>query len=66
MIAGRTVASVCRHVVEVLHGEDGLARIDVEGDQHGRKGAIMRRLQAVLSDDADHLHRYVEDLAAGT
>ena len=25
----------------------------------------MRRLQAVFSDDADHMHRYVEHLRAG-
>src|SRR4051794_27813917 len=39
--------------VEVLHGEAGLARIDVEGGAHGRSGGIMRRLQSIMSDDAD-------------
>ncbi len=50
---------------EVLHGDDGLARIDVEGEAHGLGGTIMRRLQAVLSDDDDHVHRYAEHLRAG-
>jgi hypothetical protein len=50
---------------EVLHGEEGLSRIDVEGTAHGRSGSLMRRLQAVLSDDADHVRRYAEGLQAG-
>jgi hypothetical protein len=50
---------------EVLHGEAGLARIDVEGDAHGRSGRIMRRLQSVLGDESDHLGRYTEHLQAG-
>jgi hypothetical protein len=50
---------------EVLHGEEGLARIDLAGEQHGRSGGIMRRLQAALSDDADHVRRYAEYLRAG-
>jgi hypothetical protein len=43
----------------------GLARIDVEGAGHGRSGSLMQRLQAVLSDDADHVRRYAEGLQAG-
>src|SRR4051794_14199024 len=39
---------------QVLHGEEGLARIDVEGEAHGRVGAFKRRLQGALSDDANH------------
>jgi hypothetical protein len=49
----------------VLHGEQGLARLDVEGHAHGKAGTIMRRLQTALSDDADHVRRYAEHLRAG-
>ena len=50
---------------EVLHGEEGLARVDVRGEGHGTSGRIMRRLQAALSDDADHVRRYAQHLRAG-
>jgi hypothetical protein len=50
---------------DVLHGEEGLARIDVQGEAHGRSGSLMRRLQSVLSDDADHVRGYAEHLQAG-
>lgn len=50
---------------DVLHGEEGLARIDVGGEGHGRSGSLMRRLQSVLSDDADHVRQYAEHLQAG-
>ena len=50
---------------DVLQGDEGLARIDVEGAAHGTGGTIMRRLQSALSDDADHVRRYAEHLRAG-
>jgi hypothetical protein len=50
---------------DVLHGDQGLARIDVEGDAHGAVGHITRWVQAAVSDDADHVRRYVEYLRAG-
>lgn len=50
---------------DVLHGEEGLARIDVEGEAHGRAGGMIRRLQAAFSDDADHVRRYAEHLRTG-
>jgi len=50
---------------DVLHGEAGLARIDVDGEAHGRSGGLMRRLQSALSDDADHARRYADELRAG-
>jgi len=50
---------------DVLHGEEGLARIDVEGAAHGASGSLMRRLQSVLSEDADHVRDYAEHLEAG-
>ena len=50
---------------EVLHGADDLARIDVDGEAHGRGGAIRRKLQSLLSDDADHARRYADALRDG-
>jgi hypothetical protein len=50
---------------DVLQGEEGLARIDVEGAAHGALGALKRRVQAALSDDAEHARRYVDHLRAG-
>ena len=50
---------------DVLHGDEGLARIDVSGEAHGRTGSIKRRLQAALSDDADDVRRYADHLRAG-
>ena len=50
---------------DVLHGEEGLARIDEDGGAHGTSGFLMRRLQSVLSDDAENVHQYAEHLNAG-
>jgi len=50
---------------DVLHGDRGLARIDVGGDAHGTVGNITRWVQGALSDDADHVRRYAEYLRAG-
>ena len=50
---------------DVLAGERDVARIDLEGDEHGRVGTIIRKLQSVLSDDADHAKRYAEHLREG-
>jgi hypothetical protein len=50
---------------DVLHGDEGLARIDVHGEAHGAVGNITRWVQGALSDDADHVRRYAEYLRAG-
>lgn len=50
---------------EVLHGDEGLARIDVGGEAHGTAGTMMRWIQSAVSDDADHVRRYAEHLRAG-
>jgi hypothetical protein len=50
---------------EVLHGEAGLARIDVDGGSHGRSGRLMRRLQDALSDDENHARGYADHLREG-
>ena len=50
---------------DVLEGERDIARIDLKGEEHGRAGTIMRKLQSVLSDDADHAKRYAEHLRDG-
>ena len=49
---------------EVLHGDEGLARIDVGGEPRGAAGAMMRWIQSAVSDDADHVRRYAEHLRA--
>jgi hypothetical protein len=49
----------------VLHGDEGLARLDAGGAEHGRSGSLMRRLQSVFSDDADHVRDYAEHLESG-
>jgi hypothetical protein len=48
----------------VVHGEEGFARVDVEGVWLGKSGTLMRRLPAALSDDADHVRQYVAHLRA--
>jgi hypothetical protein len=50
---------------DVLEGERDVGRIDLKGEGHGRAGTIMRRLQAVFSDDADDARRYAEHLHDG-
>lgn len=50
---------------EVLHGDEGLARMDVDGTAHGRGGRIVRKLQGIFSDDGEHARRYEEHLRAG-
>jgi hypothetical protein len=50
---------------DVLHGDEGLARIDVEGDAHGKRGSVMRKLQGVLGDEGGHAQRYAKHLRAG-
>jgi hypothetical protein len=58
-------AGVDAHSSDVLHGDEGLARLDVDGAGHGRSGSLLRRLQSAFSDDADHVRRYAEALEAG-
>jgi hypothetical protein len=35
---------------DVLHGQEGLARLDVDGEAHGRSGSFKRWLQHLFSD----------------
>jgi hypothetical protein len=49
----------------VLKGERDAERVDVEGEHHGLGGTIVRKLQAIFSDDAAHVRRYAEHLHAG-
>jgi hypothetical protein len=51
--------------VDVLHGEEGITRLDVTGEVHGSSGSLFRRLQRAMSDDADHVRRYAESLREG-
>lgn len=50
---------------DVLEGERDVGRIDPKGEEHGRAGTVIRKLQAVLSDDAEHARRYAEHLRDG-
>jgi hypothetical protein len=50
---------------DVLKGERDAERIDVGGESHGLGGTIVRKLQALFSDDAAHVRRYAEHLRAG-
>ena len=50
---------------EVLHGESGLARIDITGEAHGWMGGIFRTLQNVVTDEGEHARRYAEYLREG-
>lgn len=50
---------------DVLQGERDAERIDIGGEGHGLGGTIVRKLQAIFSDDAAHARRYAEHLRAG-
>ena len=50
---------------DVLQGERDVERIDVEGEGHGLGGSIVRKVQAIFSDDADDARQYAEHLRAG-
>src|SRR5687767_7504222 len=41
----------------VLHGADDARSLDVTGEAHGLRGEVIRALQAVSSDDLDHVQR---------
>ena len=49
----------------VLHGADDARSLDVTGEAHGLRGEVIRALQAVASDDLDHVRRHAEHLAGG-
>jgi hypothetical protein len=50
---------------DVLHGERDVEQIDLEGEGHGLGGTIVRKLQAIFSDDAADARQYAEHLRAG-
>ncbi len=50
---------------QVLHGQDDAARIDVTGETHGWAGTMIRRLQAVMSDEAELTRGYAEYVRDG-
>ena len=50
---------------DVLQGERDVERIDLEGEGHGLGGTIVRKLQAMFSDDAADARQYAEHLRAG-
>jgi hypothetical protein len=51
--------------IAVLHGEQDACRLDVEGDEHGLGGKLIRALQAALSNDLDHVQLHAARLRAG-
>jgi hypothetical protein len=50
---------------QVLHGQDDAARIDVTGETHGWTGTVIRKLQAVMSDEAEITRNYAEYVRDG-
>ena len=51
--------------VFVLHGERDARRLDVEGEEHGPRGKLIRTLQVALSADLDHIRRHAAHLRSG-
>jgi hypothetical protein len=49
----------------VLHGEQDAGRLDIEGDEHGLGGKLIRALQAALSFDLEHVRRHASHLRSG-
>jgi hypothetical protein len=49
----------------VLHGEEDARSLDVEGDEHGLRGRLIRTLQAASSTDLDHVRRHADHLLSG-
>lgn len=50
---------------DVLSGDQGLARLDADGEQHGKAGSLIRRVQGIVTDEGDHVRRYAEHLRQG-
>jgi hypothetical protein len=50
---------------QVLHGQDDAMRIDVTGETHGWTGTVIRKLQAVMSDEAEITRSYAEYVREG-
>lgn len=51
--------------IMVLRGEEDARRLDVEGDEHGLRGKLIRTLQAASSFDRDHVRRHAAHLRSG-
>jgi hypothetical protein len=51
--------------LEVLHGAEDARSLDVPASEHGLRGLVIRVLQAVSSDDLDHVRRHAEHMRAG-
>jgi hypothetical protein len=50
---------------EVLHGAEDARSLDIPAGEHGLRGLVIRVLQAVSSDDLDHVRRHAEHMRAG-
>jgi hypothetical protein len=52
--------------IQVLTGEEGARRIDVNGDEHGELAHILRSIQKTLGDyEIPHAKRHEQELLAG-
>ena len=52
--------------IQVLAGEEGARRIDVNGDEHGELAHILRSIQKTLGDyEIPHAKRHEQELLAG-
>lgn len=52
--------------IQVLTGEEGARRIDVNGDEHGEFAHIVRSIQKTLGDyEIPHAKRHQQELLAG-
>jgi ketosteroid isomerase-like protein len=60
-------AGFVREQIDVLHGEEGLARLDPTGTEHGFLARFQRTLirTAGPAEEYKHLSRHVEDVRAG-
>ena len=58
-------SGVAEDRIAVLHGEADAERLDLEGDDHGLRGRLIRALQAISDSELQHLHRYAAHLRAG-
>jgi hypothetical protein len=60
-----TAAGFTTDDIEVLTGEEGAHRIDVEGDKHGVFACIVRSIQKLGNYESAHLKRHEQELLAG-
>lgn len=60
-----TLAMTAEDDVWVFFGDEGSRRLDVEGSGHGLRGAVIRTVQKVMSNDLDYLKVLDDAVRAG-